>query len=95
MLAFFAVIFALLVVGLTGWTISTLATKNESREPIQEELSNMFKITKMLFVSIKSLTQILKEASFPSKSDASSEIDEQLLKFVPPISDKQEENKAA
>ncbi len=84
-------------IGLTGWTITTYLTKEDSQKLIQEELGNLFEITKMFFVSVKSLIQLLSKASFPSNSDESTSsdstgIDDQLLKFVPPMA---EEDKAA
>ena len=92
LLTFASVLF---VFALIGWTIAILLTKKESEKLIKEELGNMFEITKMLLVSINSLIKLLINCSFPSGSDESKGIDEQLLKFVPPVSDKQEENKAA
>ena len=92
LLTFASVLF---VFALIGWTIAILLTREESKKLIKEELGNMFEITKMLLVSINSLIKILINSSFPSGSDKSKGIDEQLLKFVPPVSDKQEENKAA
>ena len=55
----------------------------------------MFDINKMLLISIRNLSQLLRKASFPSNSDNASKIDEQFLKFVPTISDKKEDDKAA
>ena len=94
MLTLLAVASLSLVFGLIGWTIATLLTKKESEKLIKEELGNMFAITKMLLVSINSLIKLLINSSFPSGSDESKGIDEQLLKFVPLVSDKQEENNA-
>ena len=95
MVTFFVVVFAVLVIGLTGWTITTYVSKDDSQPLIKEELGNMLEITKMLFVSIRSLVQLLRKASFHSISDESTEIDDQLLKFVPKTSEKQEDNKVA
>ena len=83
---------AFLFIGLTGWTITTYITKEDSQKLIKEELGNLFEITKMFFVSIKSLIQLLSKTSFSSNSEESIEIDDQLLKFVPPM---KEEDKAA
>ncbi len=88
------VFFSLFIVGLAGWTLTIFVTKDDSQKFIKEELSNMFEITKMLLLSIKSLIQILTTAAFSSKSDESTGVDEQLLKFVPPISNKQEDKAA-
>ncbi len=92
--------FALLAVFLFGWTAAILITKKDPQNLIKEELRNMFEITKMLFLSIKSLIKLLIKSSFLPKpdnptSEKSGGIDEQLLSFVPPVSDKKEENKAA
>ena len=95
MLTFFNVVFLLCAIGLTGWTVTTYLVKENSQKLIKEELTNIFEISKMFFSSIKSLVLLLGKASFPTNSDALTEIDDQLLKFVPKTSDKQEENKAA
>ena len=95
MLTFFTLAFSLFVMGLTGWTFITYVTKEESQKLIKEEISNMLEIAKMFFVSVKSLIQLLIKSSFTSNSDESTELDDQLLKFVPKSSDKQEENEAA
>ncbi len=95
MLNFFSVIFPLLFVGLAGWTFTTYLTKKDSQKHIKDELSNMLELAKMFFVSIKNLFQLLIKASFSSNSDELTEIDDQLLKFVPKTSDKQEDDKAA
>ncbi len=86
------IFFSLFFIGLTGWTITTYITKEDSQKLIKEELGNLLEISKMFFVSIKSLIQLLSKTSFPSNSEESIEIDDQLLKFVPPI---KEEDKAA
>ena len=57
---------SLFFISLTGWTITTYVMKKNSRKLIQEELKNLFDIFKMLFVSIKNLTQILAKNSFLS-----------------------------
>ena len=80
---------------LIGWTISILLGKKESEKLIKEELGNMFEITKMLLLSIISLIKLLIKSSFSSDSSQSKGIDEQLLNFVPPVSEKHDENKAA
>ncbi len=99
MLSIIIVFSSLFIVSLAGWTLSTFVTNDDSQKVIKEELQNIFEITKMLLLSIKSLIQILTNASFLSKSEGSTAnkptgVDEQLLKIVPPISDSQE-NKAA
>ena len=99
MLNLVSLLFSVFFVALTGWTLVTFVTKDDSQKLIKEELGNIFEITKMLLVSIKSVIQILIKASFPSNSDETTSdnvngVDEQLLKFVPPISDKQEDEAA-
>ena len=95
MITFFTVVLSLLVFGLVVWTITTYITKEAYQKNIKTELSNIFEIIKMFFVSIKSLVQLLLKAYSPSKTNDLADIDDQLLKFVPKTSDNQEENKAA
>ena len=94
MLNVIIVFFSLFIFGLTGWTLTTFVSKDDSQKVIQEELEKMFDITKRLLLSIKSLIQILTKASFSSNSDKATGVDEQLLKFVPSISDNQEDKAA-
>ncbi len=72
MLSLITVVLSTFFIVLTGWTFTTFVTKDDSQKLIQEELGNMFDITKMLAVSIRSLIQILIKASFLSHSDYSS-----------------------
>ena len=94
MLNVITVFFSLFIFGLTGWTLTTFVTKDDSQKVIKEELENIFEITKRLLLSIKSLIQILTKASFSSNSDKETGVDDQLLKFVPSISDNQEDKAA-
>ncbi len=99
MLNVITLFFSLFIFGLAGWTLTTFVTKDDSQQVIKGELQNIFEITKMLLLSIKSLIQILTKASFSSNSakstsDKATEVDEQLLKFVPSISGKQEDKAA-
>ena len=94
MLNVIIVFFSLFIFGLTGWTLTTFVSKDDSQKVIKGELENMFDITKRLLLSIKSLIQILTKASFSSNSDKATGVDEQLLKFVPSISDNQEDKAA-
>ena len=94
MISVISLFFSLFIVSLTVWTLTTFVTKDDSQKIIKEELENIFKITKMLLLSIENLIQILIKASFSSNSYESTPekpngVDEQLLKFVPPISNKQ------
>ena len=95
MLTLITVFISLSIVALAGWTAATYLTKENSQKLIKEELGNLSEITKMFFVSIKSLVQLLMKASSNSggfTSSDSNEIDDQLLKFVPHT---KEEDKAA
>ena len=94
MLNVITVFFSLFIFGLAGWTLTTFVSKDDSQNVIKGELENMLDITKRLLLSIKSLIQILTKASFLSNSDKATEVDEQLLKFVPSISDNQEDKAA-
>ena len=99
MFSLITVFFSLSFISLVGWTFLTYVTKDNSQKFIKEELGNMFEITKMLLISIKSLIQILATASFPSNpieesSENSNKLDEQLLNFVQPISGNQEDKAA-
>ena len=99
MLNVITVLFSLFFFGLTGWTLTTFVTKDDSQKDIKEELEDIFEITKRLLLSIKSLIQILTKASFSSSSDKATSdkatgVDEQLLNFVPSISDNQEDKAA-
>ncbi len=94
MLNIITVFFTLFIIGLTGWTLTTFVSKDDSQEAIKGELENMFDITKRLLLSIKNLIQILIRASFSSNSDKTTGVDEQLLNLVPSISDNQEDKAA-
>ena len=99
MFNYITVFFSLIIFGLTGWTLTTFVSKDDSQKVIKGELENIFEITKRLLLSIKSLIKILTKASFSSNADKTTsakatEVDEQLLKFVPSISDNQEDKAA-
>ena len=84
--------FSLLVISLTGWTITTYLVKEDSKKFIEEELTNLLDICKMFVVSIKSLIEVLAKYSFSSDSDSiedtlieTSELNEKGLEIVDPI----------
>ena len=87
--------FSLIFIGIAGWTITTYLVKDDSKQFIKEELTNLFAISKMLLVSLKSLIRVLVKYSFSSDSIKetnleeipvkSSEIEQQSLKVVDPI----------
>ena len=82
--------FSLIVIALTGWTITTYLVKDDSKKFIKEELTNLLDIFKMLFLSLKSLVGVLAKHSFSSDSingtpGESYGLDEIPLEVVDPI----------
>ena len=59
----------LLVVGLAGWTFSTLMSKGKHQEEITKELANIFESCKFLFSSITALVKLLMKDSIASAKD--------------------------
>ena len=59
----------LLVLGLAGWTISTLMSKGKHQEEIKNELANIFESFKYLSASITSLVKLLMKDSISSAKD--------------------------
>ena len=57
----------LLVLGLAGWTISTLMSKGKHQEEIKNELGNIFESFKYLSSSITSLVKLLMKDSIASR----------------------------
>ena len=84
----------LLVLGLAGWTFSTLMSKGKHQEEIKKELGNIFESLKYLSSSIAALVKLLMKDSISSAQDddfgpiSSNVID--LLKL-----DKKEKDEAA
>ena len=68
MFTFVTVSFSLLIVFLSGWTITTYFVKEDSQQVIKKELKNLYNICKMFFISIKNLIEILGRNSFSSYS---------------------------
>ena len=68
MFTFITVSFSLLIVFLSGWTITTYFVKEDSQQVIKKELKNLYNIFKMFFLSIKNLIEILGRNSFSSYS---------------------------
>ena len=64
MFTFVTVSFSLLIVFLSGWTITTYFVKEDSQQVIKKELKNLYHVSKMFFISIKSLIEILGRNSF-------------------------------
>ena len=60
----------LLVLGLAGWTVSTLMSKGKHQEEIQTELRNIYESLKYLLTSVTALIKLLMKDSISSaKSD--------------------------
>ncbi len=59
----------LLVLGLAGWTFSTLMSKGKHQEEIKQELGNIFDGLKLLSSSITALVKLLMKDSISSAKD--------------------------
>ena len=59
----------LLVLGLAGWTFSTLMSKGKHQDKITKELENIFESLKLLTSSITSLVKLLMKDSIASAKD--------------------------
>lgn len=84
----------LCLIALTGWTITIYLVKEDSQEVIKEELKNLFDISKMFYISLKSLIEILAEKSLSSESSernpiVSNELNEHPLNLVQPVKEVQ------
>ena len=58
-----------LVLGLSGWTFSTLMSKGKHQEEIKKELSNIFESIKYLSASVTALVKLLMKDSISSAKD--------------------------
>ena len=56
----------LLVLGLAGWTVSTLISKGKHQEEIKHELVNIFESFKYLSTSVSALVKLLMKDSISS-----------------------------
>ena len=56
----------LLVLGLAGWTVSTLISKGKHQEEIKNELVNIFESFKYLSTSVSALVKLLMKDSISS-----------------------------
>ncbi len=82
--------FSIFFISLTGWILTTYLFKENSQKLIREELNNLFDISKMFFISLKSLIGVLAKFSFSSDSSEikpkqSNGLEEALLKFIQPV----------
>ena len=59
----------LLVLGLAGWTISTLMSKGKHQEEIKSELGNILDSLKYLSASLTSLVKLLMKDSISSAKE--------------------------
>ena len=59
----------LLLLGLAGWTFSTLMSKGKHQEEITNELGNIFESLKFLSSSVTSLVKLLMKDSISSAKD--------------------------
>ncbi len=60
----------LLVLGLAGWTVSTLMSKGKHQEEIKKELGNIFESFKYLSASVTSLVKLLMKDFISSAKDS-------------------------
>ena len=58
-----------LVLGLAGWTFSTLMSKGKHQDEINKELGNIFESLKLLTSSITALIKLLMKDSIASAKD--------------------------
>ncbi len=66
-------LFFLLVLGLAGWTVSTLMSKGKHQEEIKKEIGNIFESFKYFSASVTSLVKLLMKDSISSAKDANFE----------------------
>ena len=59
----------LLLLGLAGWTVSTLMSKGKHQEEIKNELGNIFESFKYLSASVTALVKLLMKDSISSAKD--------------------------
>ena len=59
----------LLVLGLAGWTFSTLMSEGKHQEEIKNELGNIFESIKYLSASVTALVKLLMKDSISSAKD--------------------------
>ena len=59
----------LLILGLAGWTFSTLMSKGKHQDEITKEIGNIFESLKLLTSSITVLIKILMKDSIASAKD--------------------------
>ncbi len=94
MLTFITISICLFLIFITGWTLTTYFVKKDSQELIRKELKNLFDSCKMLFISLKTLVEILASSSISSESGEVNAVkqnisdeDEQHLNLAQPVQD--------
>jgi hypothetical protein len=94
MLTFITISICLFLIFVTGWTLTTYFVKKDSQELIRKELKNLFDSCKMLFISLKTLVEILASSSISSESGEVNAVkqnisdeDEQHLNLAQPVQD--------
>ena len=97
MFTLITVSFSLLFVILTGWTIITYITKKNSQQVIKKEISNLFNISKMFFISLRSLLEILAKNSYLTESTETNtvklnKLDDTQLSLVNPVKESDPES---
>ncbi len=92
MLTFITISICLFLIFVTGWTLTTYFVKKDSQKLIRKELKSLFDICKMLFISLKTLVEILASSSISSESGEVNAVkqnisdeDEQILNLVQPV----------
>ena len=88
---------SLLFVTLTGWTIITYITKKNSQQVIKKEISNLFNISKMFFISLRSLIEVLAKNSYATESTETNivklnKLDDTQLSLVNPVKESDPES---
>ena len=84
----------LLILGLAGWTISTLMSNGKHQEDIHNELGNIYESLKHLSVSVSSLVKLLMKDSISSaKEDDFGPIKSNVIELLK--LDKNDEEEAA
>ena len=85
----------LLVLGLAGWTVSTLISKGKHQEEIKNELVNIFESFKYLSTSVSALVKLLMKDSISSaKADDFGPIKSNVVDLLK-LENKEKEEEAA
>ena len=86
----------LLVVGLAGWTFSTLMSKGKHQDEITKELGNIVESLKLLTSSITGLVKLLMKDSIASAKDEDFQpISSNVIDLLKLEKKEEEEEKAA